>query len=529
MAREITRRGFLKGATVGAGVLMGLGHLDPSGSSSDAATPIKRGGVWQVAGWMTPPTLDAHRISQYWTCIGGMYDCLLSTRIDPKTLTCELLPGLATEWRYEKEGKRLIFTLRKGVTFHDGSKFDAQVAKWNLDRVCKHPKSYLKSDLTEIESVEVLNDSTLAVNLHYPSASVLYNLSDGRLWSGMVSKAFQEKYGDDELARRGCGTGAFRHKQWIVDQKIVVERFPDYWRQGEDGKPLPYLDGMEEHYRPQIDKAVVDLRSGDIDTVIDPADRDVPTVRKEANLQFIELPPFEYQKIAIGFNARQGPFTSHALRKAACYAIDRERINRIMGFGVGRVHQYPWISKGQPGWAPEEWADYSFNLEKAQELAKVDYPRGVTVELFSISREPDNSFAQLIKAMWDRAGIKTEMKSLERLGWIESMKKDTFHAGFWSAANYIGGFIRDKLVSGSPGNWANFKNPKVDKMLDEHVGTLDPKKRHEIMKDILKIVYESAELTSVFASTHSVATHKKVKGLRTFWRHEVAAEVWLDA
>ena len=196
MAREITRRGFLQGAAAGAGVLVGLGHLDPSGSSSEAATsPIKRGGIWRVAGWMTPPTLDVHRISQYWVCIGGMYDCLLSTRIDPKTLAVELLPGLATAWQYEKDGKRIIFTLRKGVVFHDGSKFDATVAKWNLDRVRNHPKSLLKADLTEIESVEALNDSTLAINLHYPSCSLLYNLSTARLWAGMVSKAFQEKHG----------------------------------------------------------------------------------------------------------------------------------------------------------------------------------------------------------------------------------------------------------------------------------------------------------------------------------------------
>jgi peptide/nickel transport system substrate-binding protein len=530
MAREISRRGFLKGATAGAGVLMGLRQLDPWGASSDAATPsIRRGGIWRVAGWMTPPTLDVHRISQYWACIGGMYDCLLSTRIDPTTLAVELLPGLATAWNDEKDGKRIIFTLRKGVVFHDGSKFDATVAKWNLDRVRNHPKSLLKADLTEIESVEALNDSTLAINLRYSSGSLLYNLSTARLWAGMVSKAFQEKYGDDELARRGCGTGAFRYKQWIVDQKVVLERFPDYWRQGEDGKPLPYLDGMEEHYRPQIDKAVVDLRAGDLDTVVDPAERDAPTILKDPNLAYVALPPFEYQKICIGFNSRQGSFKSHALRQAACYAIDRERITKMFGYGVGRVHQYPYIANGQPGWAPAEWADYSFNPKKAQELVKVDYPQGVTVELFSISREPDNTFAQLIKAMWDQVGIKTELKNLERLGWIEAMNKDKFQAGFWSSASYIEVFVRSKFSSGSMENWSNFQNPQVDKLLEEHVRTTDPKKRIEVMKQVFKIISGSAEITSAFATTHAVGTHKKVKGLRTFWRHEVAAEVWLDA
>ena len=529
MTGKLSRRDFIKTTMVGAGTFAGISALSPDGFLAHASPSVNRGGVWKVASAHTPPTLDAHRISMYWASVGGMYNCLISTRVDPKTHSLQLIPGLATEWQIEKEGSRIVFNLRKGIRFHDNSKFNAGVAKWNLDRVRSHPKSYLKSDLQEVDSVDVLNDYSIALNLKYPSASLLYNLSDGRLWGAMVSKAFQEKHGDDELARKGCGTGPFRYKNWIVDQKVILERNPDYWLNGVDGKPLPYLDGLEEHYRPQIDKAVVDLRAGGLDTVIDPAARDFPAIDKNPNLAYMKLPPFEYMKICIGFNARSGPFTSHALRQAACYAIDRQRVAKIMGFGVARVHQYPWISKGQPGWAPDEWPDYSFNPEKAKELLKVDYPKGVTVELFNISREPDNTFAELIKAMWDKVGIKTEMKSLERLGWIEAMRKDTFQAGFWSAATYMGAFLRPKLLSGARGNWGQMKNPKVDGLLEKHVKTVDLAKRHEIMKEILKIVYESAELTSSYAITQAVGTNKKVKGLRTYWRYLAAEDVWLEA
>jgi peptide/nickel transport system substrate-binding protein len=263
--------------------------------------------------------------------------------------------------------------------------------------------------------------------------------------------------------------------------------------------------------------------------VDNPAARDVAAIRNDSNLEYIQLPPYEWQKICIGFNARRGPFTSHSLRQAACYAIDREKITKIMGFGVARVHQYPWISKGQPGWAPEAWPDYSFNPDKAKALLEKDHPNGVEVELFNISREPDNTFAELVKAMWDKVGIRTQLKSLERLGWIESMRKDTFQAGFWSAASYMGAFIRPKLLSGAKGNWGQYKNPEVDKLLNEHVQTMDRAKRHEIMKNVLKIVYDSAELTSVYAITQAVGTHKKVKGLRTYWRYLAAGEVWMDA
>ena len=528
MSAGISRRAFLKGAVIGAGALAGLNAGEGNYFPAHAEEKVKRGGIWRLAHSYTPPTLDAQRVSMYWASIGAMYDCLLSLKTNPQTYEQELGPGLATEWQVEKKGRRIVFNLAKGVRFHDGSRFDAATAKWNLDRVRTHPKSYLKVDLKEIESVEVLNEYAIALNLKYPSGSILYNLSDGGLWSGMVSRAFQEKHGDDELARKGCGTGPFRSKEWIVDQKIVLEKFPDYWRTGADGKPLPYLDVFEEHYRPKIDQAVLDLRAGSLDTVIDPAPRDVPSIKKESSLAYLELPPFEWHAICLGFNSRKGPFTSHALRKAACCAIDRERIVKIVGFGVPRVHQYPWITKGQPGWAPEIWPDYSFNPGQAAELVKADYPRGVTVELLTIAREPDSTYAELLKAMWDKVGIKTEIKSMERLGWIEAMHKDNFHAGFWNGATYMGAFIRPKLMTGAPGNWSNFKNAQVDKMLEEHLQTLERNKQHELMKQILKIVYETAELTSAFAITQAAGTHKKVKGIRTNWRYIVAGEVWMD-
>jgi ABC-type transport system substrate-binding protein len=458
-----------------------------------------------------------------------MYDYLIDFRINPKSLAIELVPCLATDWQVEKGGRRYVFTLRKGVRFHDGSTFDATVAKWNLDRIRTDPKAYLKEQMGEVESVNVLDENTLAVNLKQPSGIFLYLLIPTYYAAGMVSKAFQERHGDDELARKGCGTGPFRYKHWTVDHKVTLERFPDYWQNGVDGKPLPYLDGLEENFRPMVEKAMIELRSGDLDTVIDPVEREVPTVLRDANLEYIKLPPSEWHKVTMGFNARRGPFTSHALRKAACYAIDRERIAKIVGFGVGRVHQYPMITKGQPGWAPEEWPDYSYNPDKAAELVKVDYPKGVTVELFHIVREPDNQFGQLIQAMWNKVGIKTELKSLERVAWIASMRKDTFQAAFFLTSPYPEGFIQVYLLSGAGANWPNISNPNVDKLLLEHSRTVDQSKRHELLKEALKIVYESAELTCVYAVPLAVATHKKVRGIRSLWKVVHAGEIWMSS
>ena len=115
MSGKITRRDFIKTTVAGTGALAGLGTLDPQGFLAQASDSVKRGGYWRVASSRTPPTLDAHRISHYWASLGGMYDCLISTRINPKTYSLELIPGLATEWHFENNGQRIVFNLRKGV------------------------------------------------------------------------------------------------------------------------------------------------------------------------------------------------------------------------------------------------------------------------------------------------------------------------------------------------------------------------------------------------------------------------------
>ena len=367
MSKSLSRREFVKGTIAGTSALALAGNPLVS---TWAAESVKRGGIWRHARNQNVPSLDAHRISINFTCIGGMYDCLVDVIIDPKTSELKLVPGLATEWRTEKDGKRLLLTLRKGVVFHDGSKFDAAAAKWNLDRLRLHPKSFLSQDLKEIESVDVLNEHAIAINLKSASASLIYTLSTARGQAGFVSKSFQEKHGDDELSRKGCGTGAFRYKNWIVDEKVVLERFPDYWMQGADGKALPYLDGMEEHYRPKIDQAVLDLRSGGMDSVHFPPPRGVSRIKENPDLLYLEMPPFEFHDVCCGFNPRKGPFTSLELRRACCYAIDRVRFAKITGFGVARPHQYPYIAPGQPGWSPKDWPDYTYNPQKARELEK---------------------------------------------------------------------------------------------------------------------------------------------------------------
>jgi peptide/nickel transport system substrate-binding protein len=177
-----SRRSFLGGGLT----LFGQTALDatarhaaaqPAGSSARA---IQRGGEVVQAQAFTYPTFDVH-LSSYSLPAGYhmLFDYLLRYDMtDPKTETFELKPGLAESWEQD-DPRTVVFHLRKGVKFHDGSEFNAQVAKWNLERLRDHPKSFSKSYLADVAAIEAPDAATLRVRLKAPSGALPFRVSGG--------------------------------------------------------------------------------------------------------------------------------------------------------------------------------------------------------------------------------------------------------------------------------------------------------------------------------------------------------------
>jgi peptide/nickel transport system substrate-binding protein len=184
-----------------AAAAVAVGGVAPARRATATPTAPTRGGVLRVAKDWRYPTLDAHLSNV--TSLHGfrmLYDCLLRHELNPETGRLEIRPELAESWE-RPDDRTFVFRLRKGVRFHDGSDFDAGVAKWNLDRMRQHPKSGKKDDVTAIQSVEVVGSHVVRVSLKAPTASFLVNLSAAAGRAEMVSKAAVEKLGDERFAR----------------------------------------------------------------------------------------------------------------------------------------------------------------------------------------------------------------------------------------------------------------------------------------------------------------------------------------
>ncbi len=504
----------------------------PTATAAPAAPQVKRGGTLTHAFSRTVPTMDPHLTSLpthiiYENAFDGLVKLEL---VDAKTWEHKVVGVLAESWE-QKDAKTLVFKLRQGVKFHDGSPFDAEVAAWNILRARDNPKSQFKAGLATIDTVNVLDKNTIEIKTKTDNAALLRILAfqNGGLVY-MISKAAFDKNGEEWMQRNAVGTGAFKVKQWITDDRVILEKNPDYFLKGDDGKPLPYLDGLVIRYIPDASVALVDMRAGSTQFVEWVDFKEVDAIKRDPNLTAEELPWAGQIYFMVGYNCESSPFKDVRVRQAANYAIDRVAMHKALGFGVGQPYDYPYWTPGTLGY-DENILKYTYNPDKVKSLLKeAGYPDGISIELKVIAREPENTIGEFVQQMWSAVGIKTKLVSQERLSWIDAVRAKNFQACFWR--NNLPTLVdpelsRTLVASGAPTNWSQFKDPDVDKLLDQGLATLDPKKRAEIYHQLWTILQERAYAGSGFLAPIVNAYRKEMKGLTYNFYAPNMTKVWI--
>ena len=526
----MTRRQFLWRAVAGTSAALAAAR-----GAEGAAASVKRGGVLRVAKDWTYPTLDPH-LSSLPSMLGYrmLFDSLLRHELNEQTGRLDPKPELAEAWE-RTDDRTFVFRLRKGVKFHDGSDFTAEVAKWNIDRMRTHPKSTKALDLTAIQSVEVVGPSAIRINLKSPLPGLLAAFSAASGRAEMLAKAAVDKLGDEGFARRPVGSGPMQFVEWVPDDRLTLKRFEGFWQAGADGKPLPYLDGAV--FRVITDPAVsiLELRSGALDFTDGVEAKDVARLKAIPDLVYREIPQSGYVYFTLGFNPKGGPFaTNLKLRQAALHALNRPVMARTLGLGIGRPHYHPYWGPGMIGY-DESLPRHDYNPERARELVReAGHPSGVHVTLSVINRAAEMRIAEMVQQAWDAVGIRTTLETFDRLAWINKVTKTAdFHAAFWRGGLSMDpDYVIRNIGTGAPGNWTLYSNPTVDKCMEEGRSTYDDKARHEIYKRCQRLMVEDAFVASGYLMPQNAVYHKSVKGVRVASARPEAVvdlrEVWLD-
>ncbi|MCL4534695.1 MAG: ABC transporter substrate-binding protein [Bacteroidetes bacterium] len=500
--------------------------------SPTAAVNIKRGGTLRVHrqnDWesMDPQTSQVGRPDA--TLV---YDTLVRAVRNPQTGVFEI-KGLLADSIDTSNPKAVIFKLHQGVKFHDGSDFNAEVAKWNLDRLRTHPKSTAKEFVADHESVDVIDPYTVRINLKAPSASVLANLtthSDAR--PAMLSKAHWEKAGDEGVFRESVGTGPYRFVEWKTGDHVTYKRFENYWRTGDDGKPLPYIDEVLVRFIPDWAVAIMELKAGNIDLVTDIAGKDVAGLKADPNLVVLER-PWQGTIYFWSFNAKSGAkFAGDNMKKvrqAMQWAIDKEAIGKALGFGIGKA-AYQHLSPGHLGYN-EKILSYRHDPAKAKQLlAEAGFPNGIDAALSMVARPEDLQNAQMYKQMLDAVGVRTTIDQQERVALVKrslagEYEFDAWRSGFRLDPDAVLGF---RYSSKGSGNYALWENADMDKCLEEGRSTFDQAQRQKIYERCETLANEEAYYGWMWTRLQVDAMSKALKGWEAVWSDWGLDKAWLD-
>jgi peptide/nickel transport system substrate-binding protein len=423
-----------------------------------------------------------------------------------------VVPQLATSYKWSADNKSLEIKLRQGVTFHDGEKLDAASVKYNLERHKNMKGSSRRGELAVVSSVDAVDPQTVRINLAAPFAPLLAVLTDrsGMMVSPKAAEAAGEKFG----AKPVC-SGPFRFVERIAQDRIVLERFPNYWNKGQ-------IHFERIVYQPIVDATVrlANLRSGQLDFIERVAPSDIPQLRNDSRFKVAKIVEIGYQGITINVGksdmAQKNPLgRDPRVREALELSLDRNAIVKVAMEGEAQPGNQ-WVAptnqfygKGAP--IPKR------NIERAKQLLREAGVPNPSFTLMTPTTSDAQRIAQIVQAMAKEAGFDVKIHSTEFATSLNLADKGQFEAFVlaWSGRADPDGNLHTMLSCKGPTNYAGYCKDEVEKLIDESRTSLDPARRMAAYDKIAQQVQKDRPIIYLFHRHWLWAHNTKLSGLRT--------------
>jgi len=442
-----------------------------------------------------------------------IYDSLV--RVDQ---TGKIIPWLAEKWDTSADGKQVTFSLRKDVKYHDGTPFDADSVKWNIDRYRMTDASARKGELAPVASVDVVDPSTVRFNLSAPFSPLLSLLVDRA--GMMVSRKVVEAMGED-FTRKAfkAGTGPFVLTEAVANDHITMERNPDWWGKDAAGNKLPFLDKLIFKPITNSDVRLTNVKTGDAQFMNNVAPKDVAGVKNDSTLVYQEIPGLAYGSMVP--NRKEGfLFSEGRYVKAISMAVDRQELIDKAFFGVGTIG-YGTIAPSHFAYDPAFKPFDKPDVDGAKKLV-ADVGKGpLAFEFLVPSGDPTIlQQASLIQAQLKKADIDAQISQLE-FAQILKQQTDKVFKGItfvgWSGRIDPDGNTYDFNYTGRPNNDGSYSNKDVDQLLDQQRQATDDASRKTALRKAEQIyaVDDPARVWFRFPVSHMLTT-TKVKGLQPY-------------
>jgi peptide/nickel transport system substrate-binding protein len=431
-------------------------------------------------------------------------------------------PWLLEKWEASDDIKTWTLYLRKGIKFNHGPELMADDVIFNFKRWLD-PNSgssigpmigaYLKP-----EGIEKVDDYTVRLNLTAPQVAVPEHLNH---YQGVI---LPKDFGGDWL-KQPYGTGPYTLEEYVVDERAVLKARKDYWRMGEDGQPLPYLDGIRFVYL-GVDTAPIlaAITSGEVDfTQLQISMLDA---LKGTDIQ-VATQISSYTNV-IRMRADKKPWDDAKVRNALKACVDREAMRKATMRDYGAIGGDYHVAPIHPEYCPMD--PPKRDIEKAKSLlSEAGYPDGLKVVMSVMEAEPEIIIAQLLKAQCAPAGIDMELNVMPASMYWDQWTEVDLGITSWTHRPLATMVLALAYRCGVEWNETHWCNAKFDELLAKAEGTLAMEDRRKIMCEIQTLMQEEGPIIIPRWGAFLWGHRPSVRGFRAAPSDFIILDdVWLD-
>ena len=480
------------------------------------------------------------------TAIVQVVDSIFEGLVRFRAKTTRIEPCLASSWEISENGKEIIFHLRRGVKFHDGTDFNADAVVFSFARqydpnhpYYKYGKWYMwKFIFSDVDRLEKIDEYTVKLVLKRPNVSVLTSLALYQV--SIVSPANAKNYQENAF-KHPCGTGPFQFVEWVKDDHITLKANENYWQE------KAQLDQLIFKIIPDPSARLMSLEVGEVQGMEYPNPADFDRIKGNPELRLISQPGMNvgYMAMNTGYgyidenkNGRRDliseplvktpgyfePLTKKKVRQAINMAIDKQSIvdNIYMGTAIKAKSGMPPFMLGYN----DEIKDYPYAPKRAKELlVEAGYPDGfeVTLHVMPVSRpymfDPPR-IAEALQSYLSAIGIKVKIYQVDWANYILDIKggKHQFCLFGWTGDNgdpdnFMNVIYGSNSASIGYGlNFAFYINDEAQELLSRALATYDDEKRATYYKKVQEMIHEDAAWVYMVHSTQNMVFRNSIKG-----------------
>jgi peptide/nickel transport system substrate-binding protein len=496
-------------------------------AAQDATTP-RQGGKLVYGLTLAPSGIDPHvnASSELGIPLRSVYDTLVYRALSNDPAEPQFVPGLAERWETSADGLTVTFHLRQDVHFHDGTPLNAAAVRTSLERVLNPDTKSQKAIflLGPLQSVEVVDDYTVALHLSVPYAPLLDGLS--QVYLGIASPRALQEWGADYQFHQ-VGSGPFRFVEYVPNDHLTLARNDDYrWGPSIHAHAGPaYLDTVEFRFFTDPAGRAVALEAGDVDVMGELPPLDAVRLRDDQRFTIMGV-PIPGQSLGIMLNTQRPPLDDIRVRWALVFATDRPTIVKAIFADLSPVADGP-LTSSTFGYTAAATRQVAYDVPRAQQLLdeagyrdtdgdgvrdRDGQPLVLDAVWMTWGAVPE--VAQLLQAQWAEVGIAVRGETLTYPAALERARQGDYHLIPQSFAGSDPDLLYPYYHSGGAFNWSRVADVDLDNTLEQARRSTDTETRLKLYAQAQARITQLALLIPIREPVNLNGVSARVRGLR---------------